>query len=118
MKHKEQQNIESSAAYKAAWESAQAGGMNNSDSHEFALDQASRPAVSIPVADAHKEARAILVEALCHHPQHDESCWGEQFAKLNRSLPPSHPAWKSAPACNCWVARLAAWLKNDNNSVC
>lgn len=31
-----------SDAYKKAYEAAQAGGMNNTDSHEFATDQAAR----------------------------------------------------------------------------
>lgn len=88
------------------------GGMNSDDSHEFAMDQATRP-VSIPVSNPLKEAHTLLVEALCHEPKHDENCAGQNFANKNRCLPANHPAWKSAPACNCWVGRMAEWLKEN-----
>lgn len=69
--------------------------------------------VKLPVADSLKEAKAILTDALCHNPQHDESCKARRFADHNRYLPASHPAWKSAPPCDCWVSRLAGFLKSD-----
>jgi len=106
------------AAYRDAWVAAQAGGMNAGDSHEFALDQASRlaPAVSIPVADPLKEARDILVQALCcvgASGRHSENCEAEKFANRNRHCPPNHPAWKVAPKCSCWVGSAAAWLQQN-----
>jgi hypothetical protein len=87
----------------------QAGEMNETDCHEFAQDQATR----VPVAAPLKEAKAILTEAICHNPQHDDACEARNFAELNRCCPPAHPAWKLQPACNCWVGRLAEWLKNN-----
>jgi hypothetical protein len=88
---------------------------------ELALDQAANEhagavgAIKLFVADPLKEARAILVEALCHNPQHDTDCKAQAFTIKHRCLPGTHPTWKSAPACDCWVSRLASWLKNDNN---
>src|ERR1035441_4306573 len=38
------QHIENSPAYKKAWDDAQAGGMSADESHEFAMDHASRRA--------------------------------------------------------------------------
>jgi hypothetical protein len=90
----------------------------------FALDQVANEvavdghakavrAVKLPVADSLREAKAILTEALCHNPQHDDACEARRFAEHNSYLPPSHPAWKSAPQCDCWVSRLASFLKSD-----
>ena len=88
---------------------------------EVALDQAANEhagavvgAVKPSVADRLKQAKAIVTDALCHNPRHDESCAALSFALKNRCLPANHPTWKHAPACNCWVGRLAEWLKNNS----
>ena len=72
--------------------------------------------LKLPVADPLKEAKAILTEALCHNPQHDDACEARRFAEHNSYLPASHPAWNSQPACTCWVGRLAGWLNNNLES--
>ena len=106
-------------------ENARAGGMNQTDSDEFALDQAANEAaqneharavwgLDAPVVDPLKEARAILTDALCHNPRHDDACEAQNFAEHNSYLPASHPAWNFQPACTCWVGRLAGWLRNNS----
>jgi hypothetical protein len=67
----------------------------------------------IPVADPLREAKAILTDALSHNPQHDDACAARRFAEHNGYLPAGHPAWKSAPPCDCWVSRLASFLKSE-----
>jgi hypothetical protein len=99
-------------------ENVQSGGMNETDSHEFAFDQAANGAaqnehVKLPVADPLKEAKAILTDALCHKPDHDENCAAQAFAVRNRHCPCTHPVWKAQPPCTCWVGRLANWLNNN-----
>jgi hypothetical protein len=84
------------------------GGMK----HPVSLPWAVR-GFKLPVADPLKEAKAILTDALCHNPRHDEACEARRFTEHNGYLPASHPARKSAPACTCWVGRLANWLKNN-----
>lgn len=119
--------------YLQAYEAAQAGGMNGTDCHEFALDHATR--LEIPsakgldffswsellkagrrllVSDPLKEARKILTDALCSRSlRHDERCVMWVFTAHHGSFPPAHPIWKERPACNCWVGRMAEWLKNN-----
>jgi hypothetical protein len=94
--------------------------MNETRCREAALDQHAQNeharavrAVKLVVADPLREARAILTDAFCHTPQHDEDCEARSFAQLNRCCPPAHPAWNSMPACNCWVGRLGEWLRNN-----
>jgi hypothetical protein len=99
--------------------------MNETDSHEFAFDRAANEAaqnehagavraVKLPVAAPLKEAKAILTDALCDPGlQHQANCAALVFTNKNWHCPPAHPVWKSAPACTCWVGRLAEWLKNN-----
>jgi hypothetical protein len=100
------QSVESSPKYQAAYTVAQAGGMNGDD---CPLDQATR----VRVADPLKEAKALLTDALCHNPQHDDACEARRFAEHNSYLPANHPARNLQPACNCWVGRMAEWLKSN-----
>lgn len=63
-------------------------------------------------------ARSIIIDAFClagSEGKHAPDCEAGKFAKANRHCPPAHPVWKSAPVCNCWVGRAAAWLKHDFN---
>jgi len=60
-----------------------------------------------------KEARAIMINALCASPKHHEDCVGQKFSDHHRNMPPGHPVWKGAPKCSCWVGQMAAWL-NDH----
>lgn len=43
--------------------------------------------------------RHVLAGAFQHH---SPGCDYERFRLANRTLPCGHPAWKSAPACNCY----------------
>ena len=97
---------------------SQASLLKGTDLHGIALRQADRqqevlPPLRLSVVDPLREANVIFRDALCHNPQHDEACAARRFAKHNSYLPASHSAWKSAPACTCWVGRLANWLKNN-----
>ena len=149
-------NAKQERNYLRAYEAAQAGGMNETDCHEFALDQAARRTESakaiadaivsgqsgkravtrglpfakeldffswsellkagrrLLVADPLKEARVVLTEALCsRNLRHDEKCVALNFIEEHRYCPPAHPIWKEQPCCNCWVGRMAEWLKNN-----
>jgi hypothetical protein len=77
---------------------------------DLPLYPVSVPAPLAPV-DPVKQARQIMIDALCDSPKHSESCEGQKFANHNRYLPPRHPAWKPAPACTCWIGQMATWLE-------
>jgi hypothetical protein len=94
-------------------ENAQAGGMNKTVSHEFALGQAAPQSIPLSVADPLKEAKELLTQALIHS-QHAEDCRAQAFVDRNHHLPANHPGWKAQPVCTCWVGRLAAWLNNNS----
>ena len=83
---------------------------------ERATIHTSRQQVTIPVNDALKEAEAILTSALCDigaQGRHSNGCAAQAFAKHNGCLPPTHPAWKLQPLCDCWVGQAAQWLKDN-----
>ena len=63
--------------------------MNESALHTLTLEQAAQnePAralrpIRLPVADPLKEAKAILTDALCHNPQHAETCKARRSGML------------------------------------
>jgi hypothetical protein len=57
-----------------------------------------------------EQARSLLIDALVKG-NHTEHCQADIFARHNKHCPPSHPVWKSAPKCSCWVGAAAEFLK-------
>jgi len=59
--------------------------------------------------DRLKEAEALLrkVVELDHH---QPDCAVREFRRRNKYLPPLHPGWKYAPACNCPLRDIVNFL--------
>jgi hypothetical protein len=57
-------------------------------------------------------AKVMLKVAVAYSNGHGEGCPAGRFWQSNKHLPSNHPAWRSAPECDCWVRDVKAFLKS------